>query len=55
MNQELRDAGIIHLSIFGSVARSEATALSDVDLIADFDKSNPFDAGQTRTFRESSD
>jgi hypothetical protein len=37
--QELRDAGIVHLSVFGSVARGEATALSDVDLIAYFDKS----------------
>ncbi|MGD0628580.1 MAG: nucleotidyltransferase family protein [Terracidiphilus sp.] len=36
---ELKDAGIVHLRLFGSVARGEATALSDVDLIADFDRS----------------
>lgn len=36
---ELHDAGVIHLSVFGSVARGEATGRSDVDLMADFDKS----------------
>lgn len=36
---ELRAAGIVHLLIFGSVARGEASAVSDVDLIAEFDKS----------------
>ena len=36
---ELKAAGIVHLSIFGSVARDEASAASDVDLMADFDKS----------------
>jgi len=34
---ELRDAGIVHLRLFGSVARGESTALSDIDLMADFD------------------
>jgi hypothetical protein len=37
--QELRAAGIVHLRIFGSVARNEASSASDVDLLADFDKS----------------
>jgi hypothetical protein len=37
--QELKAAGIVHLLIFGSVARGEASAESDIDLIADFDKS----------------
>lgn len=36
---ELRAAGIIHLRVFGSVARDEASAASDVDLMAEFDKS----------------
>jgi len=36
---ELKAAGIVHLLIFGSVARGEASAESDVDLMADFDKS----------------
>lgn len=34
---ELQAAGVLHLRLFGSVARGEATAASDVDLIADFD------------------
>jgi len=34
---ELRAAGIVRLSLFGSVARGEATAESDVDLMAEFD------------------
>lgn len=37
--QELKAAGILHLRVFGSVARNEATTVSDVDLLADFDKS----------------
>ena len=36
---ELRAAGVVHLSVFGSVARGDASARSDVDLMADFDKS----------------
>jgi predicted nucleotidyltransferase len=34
---ELRRAGIRHLSLFGSVARGEATPDSDVDLAAEFE------------------
>ncbi len=34
---ELQAAGLAHLRLFGSVARGEATAHSDVDLLADFD------------------
>ena len=37
--QELKAAGIVHLRVFGSVARGEASALSDVDLMAEFDRS----------------
>jgi len=36
---ELKAAGIVHLRLFGSVARGEASSSSDVDLIADFDRS----------------
>ena len=34
---ELRAAGIIRLSLFGSIARGDAEAESDVDLAAEFD------------------
>ena len=34
---ELTAAGILHLRVFGSVARGEANDSSDVDLIAEFD------------------
>ena len=34
---ELRRSGIRHLSLFGSVARGDATGDSDVDLAAEFD------------------
>jgi predicted nucleotidyltransferase len=37
--QELQDAGIVHLRVFGSVARGEPSSRSDVDLLAEFDKS----------------
>lgn len=36
---ELKAAGIVHLRLFGSVARGEASTNSDVDLMAEFDKS----------------
>src|ERR1017187_1691320 len=36
---ELRAAGIVHLRLFGSVVRGEESAQSDVDLMADFDRS----------------
>ena len=38
---ELKAAGIVHLRLHGSVARGEASAASDVDLIADFDATRP--------------
>jgi uncharacterized protein len=38
---ELKAAGVTHLRLFGSVARGEASPESDVDLMADFDKSKP--------------
>jgi predicted nucleotidyltransferase len=36
--QELKEAGIVRLAVFGSVARGEARPGSDIDLIARFDK-----------------
>ena len=36
---ELQAAGILHLRLFGSVARGDSSSHSDVDLIADFDRS----------------
>ena len=36
---ELKAAGLVHLRVFGSVARGEASPQSDVDLLADFDRS----------------
>jgi|ERR1700678_1781289 predicted nucleotidyltransferase len=36
---ELRAAGVLHLSVFGSVARGDNRSDSDVDLLIDFDKS----------------
>jgi predicted nucleotidyltransferase len=35
---ELERAGILSLSVFGSVARGEASEGSDVDLMGDFDR-----------------
>lgn len=34
---ELRAAGVMHLSLFGSVARGDQSWQSDVDLMAEFD------------------
>jgi predicted nucleotidyltransferase len=36
---ELREAGLVHLRVFGSVARNQANDKSDIDLLADFDRS----------------
>jgi predicted nucleotidyltransferase len=36
---ELKDEGVLHIRLFGSVARNESKENSDVDLIAEFDKS----------------
>jgi len=36
---ELRAAGIVHLRVFGSVARDQSSTSSDIDLLVDFDKS----------------
>src|SRR5215469_13643186 len=39
---ELKAAGITRLSLFGSVARGDASPESDVDLVADFDPAKQF-------------
>jgi len=39
---ELKAAGITRLSLFGSVARGDATSESDVDLMAEFDPTKQF-------------
>jgi predicted nucleotidyltransferase len=39
---ELKAAGIVRLSLFGSVARGDASPQSDVDLIAEFDTARQF-------------
>ena len=39
---ELKAAGIVHLRLFGSVARGESSITSDIDLMADFDRSKRF-------------
>jgi hypothetical protein len=36
--QELRAAGIVHLRLFGSVARGTTSLQSDIDLMADIDR-----------------
>ena len=35
---ELKNSGIQSLSLFGSVARGDATGQSDIDLMSDFDR-----------------
>lgn len=37
---ELRSAGVVRLSLFGSVARDEAQTESDIDLLAAFDEAH---------------
>lgn len=37
---ELKSAGVAHLSLFGSVARDQANAQSDIDLLAEFNPSS---------------
>ena len=39
---ELKAAGIVRLAVFGSVARGENSPRSDVDLLADFDKTRRY-------------
>ena len=39
---ELKAAGIVRLAVFGSVARGDNSPKSDVDLLADFDKTKHY-------------
>ena len=39
---ELKAAGIVHLAVFGSVARGDNSPESDVDLLADFDETKRY-------------
>jgi predicted nucleotidyltransferase len=38
---ELRSAGVSHAAIFGSVARGEATAASDIDVLVELESGRP--------------
>jgi predicted nucleotidyltransferase len=38
---ELRQLGVSHAAVFGSVARGEATAGSDIDVLVDLDPVRP--------------
>jgi uncharacterized protein len=39
----LRQRGVVHAAVFGSVARGEAGETSDVDVMVDLDQSQPLD------------
>jgi uncharacterized protein len=39
---QLKAAGIVRLAVFGSVARGDNSPESDVDLLADFDKTKRY-------------
>src|ERR1041385_4662493 len=39
---ELKAAGIVRLAVFGSVARGDNSPQSDIDLLADFDKTKHY-------------
>jgi uncharacterized protein len=39
---ELKSAGVVRLSLFGSVARGDSTPQSHVDLMAEFDAAKKF-------------
>lgn len=51
--QELRAMGVKSLALFGSVARDEATAESDVDFLVEFDRPiGLFDFSRVRLYLE---
>jgi uncharacterized protein len=41
--QELRHRGVLHAALFGSVARNEAKAASDIDILIEIEPSAPID------------
>src|SRR5271169_3510712 len=42
LEPELKAAGIVRLAVFGSVVRGDNSPESDVDLLADFDKTKHY-------------
>lgn len=40
---QLRASGVVHASVFGSVARGESGSTSDVDILVELDDSTPID------------
>ena len=40
---ELRRRGVLHVAVFGSVARGEAAETSDVDILIELDPDRPID------------
>jgi hypothetical protein len=38
---DLRRLGVAHAAVFGSVARGEASAASDIDVLVDLDENRP--------------
>jgi predicted nucleotidyltransferase len=44
---ELRRFGVSHASVFGSVARGEARADSDVDVLVELDQDHPWGSSNT--------
>lgn len=39
--QDLRQRGVAHAAVFGSVARGEATATSDIDVLVELEPAHP--------------
>lgn len=40
---ELRDHGVLHVALFGSVARGEERPKSDIDILVELDPQRPID------------
>jgi len=50
--RSLEEVGVRHAAIFGSVARGDATARSDVDVLVDFDRRDAIDLFGFAALRE---
>jgi len=48
---ELRKLGVLHASVFGSVARGDARPASDVDILIDLDPAKPIGVFQYSRIR----